>query len=154
LHSTYAFVSEPLTGFPGWPERCLIWETARPYGYMRTTDDNRLLAGGEDISIQSALVREFLAKHKLEAIEKWVRRQFPRIAFDIDFRWSGTFAETADGLPFIGAHPDRPGTLFALCFGGNGITYSALAAELIEAILAGKEHPLATIFGFSRKPRV
>src|SRR5581483_7710928 len=40
LHSTFALVSEPLTPFPVWPGRCLIWETARPYFYLRTTADD------------------------------------------------------------------------------------------------------------------
>ena len=48
LRSTYALASEPLDEFPGWWERCLIWETLRPYLYLRTTDDNRAIVGGED----------------------------------------------------------------------------------------------------------
>ena len=48
LHSTYALISEPLTSFDGWPDGCLIWETARPYFYARQTADRRALIGGED----------------------------------------------------------------------------------------------------------
>src|SRR4029453_8364250 len=48
LQSTWAFVTEPLPHFAGWPHRCLFWATARPYLYIRSTDDGRLLAGGED----------------------------------------------------------------------------------------------------------
>ncbi|HET6426098.1 MAG TPA: FAD-dependent oxidoreductase [Planctomycetaceae bacterium] len=44
----YAFVSEPVTSFDGWTDRCPIWETARPYLYLRTTRDGRILAGGND----------------------------------------------------------------------------------------------------------
>ena len=47
--STYAFVSEPMDAFAGWGEdQCLIWESARPYMYLRTTEDGRILMGGED----------------------------------------------------------------------------------------------------------
>lgn len=49
LHSTYALISEPVTTFPGWPaDRCLIWETADPYVYLRTTPDGRIVIGGYD----------------------------------------------------------------------------------------------------------
>jgi len=41
LRSTYAMVSSPLDRFDGWPDRCLIWESARPYFYLRTTQDGR-----------------------------------------------------------------------------------------------------------------
>ena len=33
LNSTYALASEPKLNVPGWPDQCLIWETARPYFY-------------------------------------------------------------------------------------------------------------------------
>ena len=35
LHSTYVLASEPNCDIPGWPDQCLIWETARPYFYAR-----------------------------------------------------------------------------------------------------------------------
>jgi hypothetical protein len=31
-------------------ERYLIWETARPYLYLRTTDDRALVGGEDDLS--------------------------------------------------------------------------------------------------------
>ena len=48
LHSTWAFVSEPVSDLSWWPDRCLIWETRRPYLYLRTTGDGRVMVGGED----------------------------------------------------------------------------------------------------------
>jgi len=67
------------------------------------------------------------------------------------FAWAGTFAETADGLPFFGPHPQwGPRVQFAMAYGGNGITYSMIGAGLLRASIEGKQHPLARLFSFQR----
>src|ERR1700722_13327080 len=48
LKSTYAIVSEPLDTNKIWYQNCIIWETADPYLYLRTTKDKRILIGGKD----------------------------------------------------------------------------------------------------------
>lgn len=67
------------------------------------------------------------------------------------FAWAGTFAETRDGLAFFGAHPQwGPRVLFAMAYGGNGITYSMIGAGLLRAAIERRRHRLATLFGFTR----
>jgi glycine/D-amino acid oxidase-like deaminating enzyme len=153
LISTFAFVSEPLEEFPGWPERCLIWESARPYLYLRTTADGRLMAGGEDVEFRNERLRDKLLESRVAKIEARVRAMFPRIPFEIDYAWAGTFGETLDNLPFIGPHAERPALLFALCYGGNGITFSVLAAAILREYLQGRRHPLAAAVAFDRETR-
>src|SRR5690606_15604136 len=48
LNSTYAIISDPVQPEQIWPERSLVWETAEPYFYIRSTPDNRMIIGGED----------------------------------------------------------------------------------------------------------
>jgi len=67
-----------------------------------------------------------------------------------DFVWAGTFGETKDGLPYIGAHPKFPNAYFVLGFGGNGITFSATGMEMVSSFLQNKLHPLAEYFRFGR----
>ena len=55
LTSTYALISHPVAPEYLWPEHCLIWETADPYLYIRTTDGNRIIVGGEDEKFQSTV---------------------------------------------------------------------------------------------------
>ena len=53
LKSSFALVSEPIADFSGWWDRCLLWETAQPYCYLRTTDDGRFAiigGGGRSVS--------------------------------------------------------------------------------------------------------
>lgn len=154
LHNTFAFVSQPLPVVAGWPERCQVWETSRPYLYLRGTDDLRMMAGGGDISFRSPTARALLLERKVSDLLSRVQKMFPRIDLEIDFSWAGTFAETADGLPFIGSHPARPGLFFAMCYGGNGVTYSQIAASILSRVLAGSSHPLQELFGFGRLSRM
>ena len=49
----------------------------------------------------------------------------------MDWRWGGTFGETEDGLPYIGTARQFPHGYFALGYGGNGITFSWIAANLL-----------------------
>ena len=67
------------------------------------------------------------------------------------FAWAGTFAETADGLPWFGASDEHgPRVLFAMAYGGNGITYSMLGAGLLRALIERRRHQLARLFSFAR----
>ncbi len=150
LHSTFAVATETLQEFPRWHERCLIWETRRPYDYIRTTDDDRIIAGGGDCPFDDEATRDALLLEKTQDIAGRLQERFPSLKTRVDFAWAGTFAETFDGLPFIGRHPERPGGFFLLCYGGSGITYSVVGAEMAAAELRGEKHPLTEVFGFSR----
>ncbi|HXU31298.1 MAG TPA: FAD-dependent oxidoreductase [Thermoanaerobaculia bacterium] len=151
LHSTYALVTEPVASFSGWPERCLIWESARPYLYLRTTADDRVLVGGMDRRFRNPALRDALVPKTAARLFAQARKMFPRIPMKPAYAWAGTFGETEDGLAYIGAHPKAdPRIHFALGFGGNGITYSALAAEILAAKVVGKDHPYAETFSFDR----
>lgn len=150
LHSTYAMVSEPMPDEDFWYRNCLIWETADPYLYLRTTTDKRVLIGGLDDDFYSPEKRDAKIPAKSKQLLTSFQKKFPDIPFRIDFQWAGTFASTKDGLPYIGTIRQRPHTWFALGFGGNGITFSLLAAEQITAALSGKSDPDMNIFSFNR----
>jgi glycine/D-amino acid oxidase-like deaminating enzyme len=151
LVSTFAIASEPMPELPGWNEdRCVIWEHARPYLYLRTTPDNRVFVGGEDEPFRDPARRDRALPKKAERLAERFRELFPDIDLHVEFSWAGTFGETKDGLAYIGAHDDWPSAYFALGYGGNGITYSLIAAEIIRDALLGRTHPCADLFSFSR----
>jgi glycine/D-amino acid oxidase-like deaminating enzyme len=68
----------------------------------------------------------------------------------IEFRWAGTFDTTSDGLPLIGPVPGQKGVYAAYGYGGNGITFSFLAAQLIGDHIAGLTSPLLREFAINR----
>jgi len=149
--SSYAFISEPLQ-LPTEFARCIGWETARPYLYWRTTDDGRLIVGGQDDRIDIPTRRDWRIPRKVEKLIARLQELMPEVQPQVGFAWAGTFAETEDGLPWFGAHPklDRR-VLFAMAYGGNGITYSTIGAHIIADAVRGKPHSLAARFGFERK---
>jgi glycine/D-amino acid oxidase-like deaminating enzyme len=150
--SSYAFVTDPIdAGVLGPLRETMLWETARPYLYLRATDDGRLLVGGEDDAIDIPARRDARVDRKAHALMKKVQKMFPELPLQPTFAWAGTFAETADGLPFFGPHPQHgPRVQFAMAYGGNGITYSMLGAGLLRALVERRRHPLAELFSFDR----
>ena len=151
--SSYAFVSDPLDdGLPHPLADTLVWETARPYLYLRGTEDGRLLVGGEDDRIDVPSRRDRRVERKARKLVKRAQAMLPSVpTLQPAFSWAGTFAETDDGLPFMGPHAQHgPRVLFAMAYGGNGITYSAIGAEMLRARIERRRHPLAGAFGFER----
>lgn len=150
LLSTYAIVSEKIDHISQELNQTLIWNTANPYLYMRTTDDNRILIGGEDEEFVDAKKRDELLNKKADKLEKQFQKLMPKVPFHTDYSWAGTFGSTKDGLPYIGAHPNFPSAYFVLGFGGNGITFSVSGMDMVESWLRKEEHPLAEYFKFRR----
>jgi glycine/D-amino acid oxidase-like deaminating enzyme len=112
--------------------RSMGWSTDRPYYYLRWTADGRLLVGGADTVHRIAKgSRKRIAKARV-LLMNHVRNLYPSLAGEQPaYAWEGLFAETPDGLPYIGRHSRYPNHLFALGYGGNGMTASFLAATLL-----------------------
>lgn len=151
LISSFALVTEPILGkWPVWESDALIWEMATPYLYIRSTDDHRIIIGGEDEGYRNPKLRDASITKKTGILMEKLRKLFPQVEPELAYAWAGTFGETEDGLAYIGTVPEMPLAYFALGFGGNGITYSILAAEIIRDSLLGKTHEYADLFTFER----
>lgn len=131
-----------------WPGETLIWEASDPYLYLRTTPDGRIICGGEDEDFADEEKRNAMLVTKVSHLRAKLGRLFPNIDTTPDFTWSANFGTSATGLPKIGRLPGHKHVYAALGYGGNGITYSRLAAELLLSELDGKPDPDADIFGF------
>ena len=84
-----------------------------------------------------------------------LQRDFERLlpglcAIGIERAWEGLFAMTPDSLPYIGPHRSYPGHLFALGYGGNGMTFGFLAARLLLEQWRGIDSPDHRLFAFGR----
>ena len=150
LSTTYAIVSEPFQDKMLWHKNAMIWETARPYLYIRTTQDHRIMVGGKDDEFSGAWKRQQQLPVKVRSLEKAFQALFPHIRWKADFYRAGLFAGTKDGLPYIGTLPQRNNMYFALGFGGNGIVFSQIAATLVRDSITGKKNPHSRLFRFDR----
>jgi glycine/D-amino acid oxidase-like deaminating enzyme len=149
VHNTFALVTEPVgrraAALP------LIWESARPYLYLRSTSDGRLIVGGADVPFRNPAARDVLLPRQVRRLAAGYRGLFDAPLPPVAYAWAGSFAETRDSLPLIGALPGRhPRVRYALCYGGNGIIFGVHAGEMIRAGIEGRAHPLDAVFGFGR----
>lgn len=145
LGSSYVIATKPGTA-PLWRENAMIWEASDPYLYVRATADGRIIAGGEDEDFADAGQRDALIDAKAGVIAAKCAAMIDVEGVAVDCAWSAAFGSSPDGLPAIGRAANRDRLILASGFGGNGVTFAALAAELIAAELAGAPDPDAVCF--------
>jgi glycine/D-amino acid oxidase-like deaminating enzyme len=146
--STWAVASQPLEKPPAWLARCLVWEASDPYLYLRMTRDGRLVAGGEDEASSTRHADPAALAPKSRAIVRKLKALIPGLEIDIDYAWSGAFGESASSMPLIGPVPDLAHAYAVMGFGGNGITYSVIASQIVAAAIRGHPDPDADLYAF------
>ncbi len=101
-------------------------------------DGLRMLSRGSHLLLTSApgVIR------REHALGERVRGYYP--AARITDVWQPWDTVTADGLPLIGRVADRK--YIATGYGGRGLSYAMIAAEMLTAAIHGEEHPLEKLF--------
>ena len=146
-YRTYAIAFETTQAKP-----TLAWDMEDPYHYVRIARDAVsekpvLIVGGEDHRVGQGDD----ADSHFPRLETWARERFPTAGSTV-CQWSGQVFEPSDGLAFIGKDPGQDRIFILTGFSGNGMTYSALSAELIADLIAGLSHPFAKLYDPKRKP--
>jgi glycine/D-amino acid oxidase-like deaminating enzyme len=110
-----------------------------------------VIAGGEDLDTDDAQRRDALTEEKARAILAKLETRRPDLrGLGADFAWAGFFGETKDSLPLIGPVPGHPNTWASFGYGGNGISFSCIAAEMLATHLAGRRSPNAGLYAVDR----
>jgi len=131
--------------------RVMLWDTDEPYHYARWTPDGRLMIGGEDEPRKHVRNRSAALERHARSLTSHLASLYPALAHvEPEYAWDGLFATTPDGLPYIGPHRHYPRQLFALGYGGNGITFGHLASEIVGRYVLGKNTAEDDFFGFGR----
>ncbi len=142
--STYTITTNPVEDLSQWHNRTLIWETARPYLFMRTTKDNRVIIGGLDDNATSPEDRDSKLIHKKNKLIEEFNNMFPTIKVKPEYYLAAFYGGTVDGIPIIGKYEEYPNSYFLFAFGDNGTVYSQLLSKLIvEEIVEGNSPDLA-----------
>jgi glycine/D-amino acid oxidase-like deaminating enzyme len=139
LLSTFA-IATPAGTAPLWRKDAMIWEASDPYLYVRSDKEGRIIAGGEDIGGVDAETRDGLLPEKAGTIAAKLEAMLGAPII-VDRQWAATFGASPDGLPAIGPASLMPHVWLAAGYGGNGIAFAALAAEMLERELAGEVDP-------------
>jgi glycine/D-amino acid oxidase-like deaminating enzyme len=154
MKHTYVLATEPVdarTRRERGLSDVLLWDTDRPYRYARWTRDHRLLLGGGDVPHVSESKRRKMFPARARALQRAFERILPGLrGLAIDYRWEGLFAMTPDGLPYIGPHSRYPRHLFALGYGGNGMTLGFAGAQLLLEWFRGVRSSDQKLFAFDR----
>jgi glycine/D-amino acid oxidase-like deaminating enzyme len=151
LDCTYAIISESKAETNElWKDKIMMWNTDDPYLYMCSAEGNRIIVGGGDEPFINMKTMHGYLDKKASLLERDLKKTFPGLSIKKEFAWSGVFGKTKDSLPYIGSYFKTPMTFYALGFGGNGITFGLVAAEIITDLLLGRINKHADIFSFTR----
>lgn len=151
LTSSYAVITNPVDDFKDWHNRTLIWETARPYIYMRTTKDNRIIIGGLDDSTTYPDDRDSKILHKKDKLIEEFNKLFPSIHVHPEYYLGAFYGGTHDGLPLIGEYEEFPNCFFLFGYGDNGLVYSGALAKILRDVITKGSHPAMNLY---RKERL
>lgn len=146
IKSTWAIAATSRTPLPSWLSDTVVWEAADPYLYLRTTPDGGLVAGGEDADSATRHADPSLLRRKAATIAAKVEALLPGAELALTHAWAGAFGESSTGLPIIDRLPGYPRCHVVAGFGGNGITYSMIAAQITSARLHGRRDPDADLY--------
>lgn len=133
-----------------WPTGCIIWEAADPYLYIRTTPEGHVICGGEDAEISDANERDALNAEKTKILVEKLGKLLPMIEPEAAYSWSGSFGDSKTGTPTVGRVPQMANCYAAMGYGGNGITFSMMAAQILRAMIAGTGDPDSDLVSFRR----
>lgn len=144
--STWAIATRPGAACPAWLKRTLVWEASDPYLYLRCGPGGRIIAGGEDEESPTAYASASRLEPKCRAVARKIEALIPGLKVEAYYAWAGAFGTSTTGLPLIGPVPGMPGVQAVMGFGGNGITFSMMAAQITAAEVRGRADPDADLF--------
>ena len=149
--TTYNIVTKPVENIKSWKDGILIRDNKDPYNYYRTTVDNRLIAGGEDIKFIPGIFNEEKAKEKYSILEQKLKTMFSNIGnIEVEYSYGGAFTATKDNLGYIGEDPKKKNQWYCLGYGANGILFAILGGIMLSQLYEGKIDENLKLFNITR----
>ncbi|SDW87093.1 FAD-binding oxidoreductase [Paenibacillus sp. PDC88] len=153
ITSSYVVITKPVADLSSWYKRTLLWETARPYMYMRTTPDDRIIVGGMDQETHRSVSRDAHIESGRDQLMKNLSEMFPEIKTEPDYVLGAFFAGTLDGLPMIGRSDEYPNCYHIMAYGDNGTVYNMTLSRIVTDMITKGSSPHLDLYLRSKPPR-
>ncbi|MCY1296856.1 hypothetical protein D9M70_462680 [compost metagenome] len=111
------------------------------------------MVGGEDEESPTAFQDPIKLKSKSKTLRAKLSALLKIPIAEPAYQWAAAFGVTADGLPIIGPVPGLNNVYAVMGYGGNGITYSQIAAEIVSSAILGHQDPDSELFAFAEVAR-
>ncbi|MFU0823565.1 NAD(P)/FAD-dependent oxidoreductase [Clostridium sp.] len=140
----YNIITEPLNNIQidSLQKYIILQEDDDLYTYIKPTIDKRLMIS--EFNGASSPDKESELLNKLKDILSCSKD------LKSEYFFEKSYAQSPDGLPYIGRHPKFNGCYFNLALGRNNICYSLIGAEIIKDLILYESSPDAEIFSFER----
>ncbi|TAI64494.1 FAD-binding oxidoreductase [Bradyrhizobium sp. Leo170] len=134
-----SIVTRPLTAAEleatGFRTKQVITDTRTLRFYYRLLPDNRVQIGSRSAITGADATHP---KH-LQLLIEGLNRKFPTLrGIEIDYSWWGWVDVSHDMMPRIFRPDPKQALVYALGYGGNGVSYSAQAGRRMAQMIAGK----------------
>ncbi|EOR21076.1 putative oxidoreductase [Clostridium sartagoforme AAU1] len=148
--TTFNIATKPLNNIEDIYKNTVIRDNEDPYNYLRTTDDNRIIIGGEDINFLPDIFNEELCNKSYEKLEQRLKSMFPSLDIGIEYKYCGAFASTQDNLGFLGKDPKNKKLWYCLGYGANGILFAILGGMMLSKLYLGEVDKDLELFKIDR----
>src|SRR3546814_3329960 len=115
--------------------------STRTYTLCPYTTLFRSRCGGEDEEIADSGERDAKLHGKIRTLSRKLAALLPGIDATPVHGWAGSFGDSPVGTPTIGRIPRMPNCYAAMGYGGNGITFSMMAAQMLRGLICGYGDP-------------
>lgn len=152
FRTTYAALTDPIpprVRHQLGPRRSILRDAGNPPHVIRWVSDERLLIAGADQITVPPRQREKTTIQRTGQLMYELSLLYPEISgIQPAYGWGVPYADSGDGLPYIGPHRNFPFHLFA--WGSASPTFSYLASRIVLRHVSGELDPSDDVFGFNR----
>ncbi len=148
--TTFNVATKPINNIEDIYKGVIVRDNEDPYNYLRTTSDNRIIIGGEDINFLPDIFNEELCNKSYDKLEQRLKNLFPNINIEIEYRYCGAFSSTQDNLGFLGKDPNNSKLWYCLGYGANGILFAVLGGIMLSKLYLGEVHEDLHLFKVGR----
>ncbi len=148
--TSFNIVTKPIPNLSDLLQNTVFRDNLPVYHYFRSTPDNRLIMGGEDVRFIPDIENEHLRNRAYTLLEERLKHMFHEYNIEIEYRYCGAFASTSDDLGYVGRDKKHANLWYCLGYGANGILFSILGAQMLVNLYQGKVDENIYLFGINR----